>query len=265
MNSSSSDEVVGMETESSEDIPSGGPPSPSLNLNPAQSPLGREAVRGNDFSNSVFVNNSSPNEDNACTAHDDVLPPGHRETTRNHGEKVTLSMPSPESLPELNILSDRGMLGSGSNNPIPGNENARVRRAPSIPQSDAGHGRPTPASRSPVQPIIEPDYGTLLKTMTKHYSQFLNSVAQLNDAHNQRVLASSADAGARQEILRLKSENTELSSTVRVLTEELTRVRQDLTDSNARESQLQSSFNEIKDVLPKVLGGTDFLPGKQTL
>ncbi|KAI3990330.1 hypothetical protein MKX01_037669 [Papaver californicum] len=169
MNSSSSDEVVGMETESSEDISSGGPPSPSLNLNPTQAPLGREAMRGNDFSNTYLL-------------------------TIARLTKITRLLP-----------------------------------------------------------------------VATFYHQFLNSVAQLNDAHNQRSLASSADAGARQEILRLKSENTELSSTVRALTEELTRVRQDLTDSNARESQLQSSFNEIKDVLRKVLGGTDFLPGRQTL
>ncbi|KAI3982243.1 hypothetical protein MKX01_026216 [Papaver californicum] len=180
MNSSSSDEV------------SGGPPSPFLNLNVAQVPLLRESMRGNDFSNTVY-------------------------TTRDYGEKVTLSMPSSESLPDFNILSDCRMLGSSSNNPIPGSKNARVRRPPSIPQSYAGHGRPTPASRSPVQPIIEHDYGTFLRTMTKHYNQWDLVLLYM-----------------RQEILRPKSENTELCSIVRALTEELTRVRHDLTDSNAR-------------------------------
>ncbi|KAI3986294.1 hypothetical protein MKX01_028575 [Papaver californicum] len=254
-NSSSSDEDLVMETETSEDILSGGPPRPFMEKSHERS----------DLSNTIFVNNSSPNEDNASTACDDVLSPGHREATCDYREKATQSIPSFMSLHEFNILSDRGMLGSFSNTLCPESENTRVCRPPSISQPDDGLGRPTPASRSPVQPIVEPEYDTLLKTMKKHYNQFLNSVAQLNDAHNQRSLANSVDASARQEILRLESDNIELSSTLRALTEELTRVRQDLTDSNTRESQLKSSFDEIKDVLRKVLGGIDFLPARQTL
>ncbi|KAI3871023.1 hypothetical protein MKX03_010869 [Papaver bracteatum] len=52
--SDSGDEVLGMETESSDNI-SSGCPSPFTDLGDVQVPLGREAVRGNDFSSTVFV------------------------------------------------------------------------------------------------------------------------------------------------------------------------------------------------------------------
>ncbi|XP_026419205.1 uncharacterized protein LOC113315104 [Papaver somniferum] len=52
--SGSSDEVLGMNTENSDDI-SSGCPSPFIDLGDAEVPSGREAVRGNDFSNTLFA------------------------------------------------------------------------------------------------------------------------------------------------------------------------------------------------------------------
>ncbi|KAI3837549.1 hypothetical protein MKW98_011468 [Papaver atlanticum] len=172
-NSGSGDEVLGMETENSDDI-SSGCPSPFTDLGDAQVPLGREAVRGNDFSSTVFVDDNLTSQDNASPARDSILSPGHREPTCDNGEKV-IQPPFPtDSLLDCDLFSDRGMMGSGLTNPCPKNENVRVRRPASIPQSDTGISRPAPASPSPVQPINEPDCGSLLKTMTdKRFDQLV--------------------------------------------------------------------------------------------
>ncbi|KAI3882449.1 hypothetical protein MKW92_040432, partial [Papaver armeniacum] len=73
--SGSSNNDPGFENESSEDVSSGGPPSPFPNLNAARAPLGREAMRGNDFSNTIFIDDSSPSDDNISVARNDFLPP----------------------------------------------------------------------------------------------------------------------------------------------------------------------------------------------
>ncbi|KAI3908983.1 hypothetical protein MKW92_026427, partial [Papaver armeniacum] len=63
-----------METESSDDI-SSGCPSPFTDLGDAEVPSGREAVRGNDFSNTLFAEYTSSSKDNAVTAHEAILSP----------------------------------------------------------------------------------------------------------------------------------------------------------------------------------------------
>ncbi|XP_026421599.1 uncharacterized protein LOC113317682 [Papaver somniferum] len=113
-NSDSSNDDLGFENESSE---SGGPPSPFPNLNAARVPLGREAMRGNDFSNTVFIDDSSPNDDNISAARNDFLPPGCKETTRGNGEKFIQSTFPIGSSFNLHVLSDHGLLGSGSTSP----------------------------------------------------------------------------------------------------------------------------------------------------
>ncbi|KAI3894615.1 hypothetical protein MKW92_035431 [Papaver armeniacum] len=238
-NSGSSDEVLRMETESSDDI-SSGCPSPFTDLGDAEVPSGREAVRGNDFSNTLFAEDTSSSKDNATTAHEAVLSPDCREPTRDNGEKII--QPSLPSEP------------FGSTNPCPENENVRVCRPTSILQSDPGISRPSLASPSPVQSINEPDHNILLKTMTEYYDQFLKSATQLNGALKQRALEGGADAGLRLEIIRLESKNTELSAAIRVLTGELAGVRQKLADSNSSELQLELTLDEIRGVLPASWG-----------
>ncbi|KAI3833149.1 hypothetical protein MKW92_031546 [Papaver armeniacum] len=175
-----------------------------------------------------------------------------QEPARDNGEKVIQPSLPPEPLSAFEVFSDVVMMGSGSTNPCPENENVRVYRPTSIPQSDPGIIRPvvTLASPSPVQSINEPDHSILLKTMTEHYDQFLKSVTQLNGALKQRALEGGADAGLRLEITRLESKNTELSAAIRVLTEELAGARQELANSKSRELQLQLFLEEIGDVLP---------------
>ncbi|KAI3973269.1 hypothetical protein MKW92_022611 [Papaver armeniacum] len=166
---------------------------------------------------------------------------GRREPTRDNGEK--------ESLSDLHVLSDHGLLVSGSINPTLASENAMVRRPPSIPVPDADDGNCLPTSQFPAKSVKELDYELLINSMIEHCNQFLKSATQLNDAQKPRSLESGADAGARQEITRLGRKNTELSATIRVLTEELAGVRQELADSKSRELQLQLSLDEISDVL----------------
>ncbi|KAI3898109.1 hypothetical protein MKX03_021708, partial [Papaver bracteatum] len=86
-NSDSSNNDPGFENESSEDVSSGGPPSPFPNLNTARAHLGRQAMRGNDFSNTVFIDDSSPSDDNTSVARNDFMPPGHKEPTCDNVEK----------------------------------------------------------------------------------------------------------------------------------------------------------------------------------
>ncbi|KAI3872631.1 hypothetical protein MKW92_038174, partial [Papaver armeniacum] len=156
INSGSSDEDLGVEPEIFEDISSGGPPSPFLNLNAARIPLGRESIEEMTFP-IPFIYDSSPSNDNISASvmifyHQVIQPP----------------FPT-EYLLDCNLFSACGLMGSGSTNPCPENEN--VTRPASIPQSDTGISRPVPASLSLFQPINESDCGTLLKTMTAHYDQ----------------------------------------------------------------------------------------------
>ncbi|KAI3858179.1 hypothetical protein MKX03_033566 [Papaver bracteatum] len=252
-NSGSSNNDPGFENKSSEDVSSGGPPSPFPNLNVARAPLGREATRVNDFSNTVFIEDSSPSDDNISVACNDFLPLGRKEPTRNNDEKVIQSTFPIGSSFNLHVLSDHGLLGSGSIDPILANESARVCRPPSIPVPDVYDGMvrqppsisvpdvddgmmrqppliPAPdvdggncpsSSRTPTLPVKELDYEYLQNAVTEYYTHFMNSVKQLKEAHQQRSLESGVDADARQEITRLESKNTELSAAIRVLTEEL--------------------------------------------
>ncbi|KAI3864436.1 hypothetical protein MKX03_019284 [Papaver bracteatum] len=142
------------------------------------------------------------------------------------------------------------MMGSGSTNPCPENENVRVRRPASVPQSDPGTSRPSLVSPSPVQPINEIDYDILLKTMTENYNQFLKSATKLHNAQKQRALEGGADVGMKQEITRLEIENAVLSAAMRMLTEELAVARQELANSESCVLQLKLSLDEIRDVLP---------------
>ncbi|KAI3847533.1 hypothetical protein MKX03_013752 [Papaver bracteatum] len=220
-NSGFRDEVLGTNTESSNDI-SSGCSSPFTDLGDAEVPSGREAVRGND-----------------C-----------RETTRDNEENVIQPPLPSEPLSNFAVFFDVGMMGSGSTNPCPENENVRVCRPTSIPQSDPGISRPFVASPSPVQSITEPDHNILLQTVTEHFNQFLKFATQLNGVLRQRALEGGADAGVSLEIIWLERKNTELSSAVRVLTEELAGARQELANSKSRELQLKLSLEEIGGVLP---------------
>ncbi|KAI3884283.1 hypothetical protein MKX03_017123 [Papaver bracteatum] len=243
-NSGSSDEVLGTNTESSNDI-SSGCPSPFTDLSDAEVPSGREAVRGNDFSNTLFADDTSSSKDNVTSSHAAV-----RDTTRDNEENV-IQPPFPsEPLSNFAVFSDVGMMGSGSTNPCPENENVRVCRPTSIPQSDPGISRPSVASPSLVHSITEPDHNILLQTMTEHFNQFLKFATQLNGVLRQRALGGGADAGLRLEIIRLERKNTELSAAIRVLTEELAGARQELSNSKSRELQLKLSLEEIGGVLP---------------
>ncbi|KAI3870478.1 hypothetical protein MKX03_022671 [Papaver bracteatum] len=146
-------------------------------------------------------------------------------------------------LSAFEVFSDVVMMGSGSTNPCMDNENVRVYQPTLILQSDPGTRRPPVAPPSPVQPINESDYSSLLKTMTEHYNQFLKSATQLNDAQKQRALEGGADAGMRREVTRLESENAELSTAIR-----------DLANSESRVLQLQLSLDEIRVVFPDSWG-----------
>ncbi|KAI3947379.1 hypothetical protein MKX01_004213, partial [Papaver californicum] len=117
-NSGSIDEVLGVETESSDDIFSGGPRSPFINLNVARVPLRRQVMRRNDFLNTLFVDDSLHNKDNTFISR-------HWETSRDNKEKVTQLISSSEPFPNFNIFSYYGKLGSGSTNPYPNSGNAK--------------------------------------------------------------------------------------------------------------------------------------------
>ncbi|KAI3855670.1 hypothetical protein MKX03_030527 [Papaver bracteatum] len=252
-NSCSSNDDPGFENESSEDV----------SMNATRIPLGREAMKGNDFPNTVFIDDSSPSDDNISAARIDFLLP---ETTRDNGEKVTQS-----SLPiGLRILSDHDLLGSGSTNPRLTSENVRVYRPPSIqvpdvddemvcrppliPVPDVDGGNCPSSSRSPGQPVKEPDYESMLNAVAKHYTRFMNSVAQINEVQKQRALEGGADARMMREITWLQSKNAELTAIISVLTEELAGVRQKLADSNSSELQLKLTLDEIRGVLPASWG-----------
>ncbi|KAI3855262.1 hypothetical protein MKX03_026120 [Papaver bracteatum] len=217
-------------------------------LNAARAPLGREAMRGNDFSNTVFIEDSSPSRKGPIC---------------NNGEKVIQSTFPIGSSFNLHVLSDQGLLGSGSTDPIFANESVRVCRPPSIPVPDVDDGTvcqpPSilipdvdggmmhqPSSRIPSLPVKEPDYESLQNAVTEYYTQ----VNQLKAAHHQQSLACGVDADMRQEITRLERKITELSAAIKVLTEELAGARLELANSKSRELQLQLYLEEIEYVLP---------------
>ncbi|KAI3938487.1 hypothetical protein MKW92_007500 [Papaver armeniacum] len=154
------------------------------------------------------------------------------------------------------------MMGSGSTNPCPENENVRVCRPITIPQSDPGISRPSLSSPSPVS-INEPDHNILLKTMTEHYNQFLKSATQLNGSLKPRALEGGADAGSRLEITRLESKNTELTAAIRVLTEELAGALQELANSNPVNCSCNYSWKKL-EMSFQILGSTDLLPTFKT-
>ncbi|KAI3901716.1 hypothetical protein MKW92_008253 [Papaver armeniacum] len=142
-------------------------------------------LRGNAFSSTVFVDDNLTSKDNAS--------PAREKPTCDNGEKV-IQPPFPtESLLDCNLFSACGLMGSGSTNPCPENENVR----------------------------------------------FLKSATQLKNAQKQLALGGGGD-----------SNNTKLSAALRVLTEELAGVRQELADTKSRVLQLQLSLEEIRDVLP---------------
>ncbi|KAI3887527.1 hypothetical protein MKX03_032036 [Papaver bracteatum] len=116
----SSDEVLGTNTESSNDI-SSGCPSPFNDLGDAEVPSGRESVRGNNFSNTCFADDTSSSKDNATTSHDAALSPEKLLVIMNKMLSNHLFHP----LSNFAVFSDVGMMGSGSTNPCPENENIR--------------------------------------------------------------------------------------------------------------------------------------------
>ncbi|KAI3875855.1 hypothetical protein MKX03_023778 [Papaver bracteatum] len=75
MDSGSSNDDLGLENDRFEDISLGGLPSPFRNLNATHVPLGREAMRGNDFSNTVFIDNRSSSDDNIFVSNSNLFPP----------------------------------------------------------------------------------------------------------------------------------------------------------------------------------------------
>ncbi|KAI3864435.1 hypothetical protein MKX03_019283 [Papaver bracteatum] len=98
LNSGSSNDDLGLENDSIEDISSCGPPRPFPNLNETHVPLGREAMRGNDFSNTFFIDNTSPSVDNISVSNSDLFPPDQREPTCDNGENVIQPPFTTESL-----------------------------------------------------------------------------------------------------------------------------------------------------------------------
>ncbi|KAI3985233.1 hypothetical protein MKX01_019924 [Papaver californicum] len=96
--SDSSKNVSRTEAESSEGISSGGPPSPFPGPNTVQSLFGREVMRGNDFSNTVYMDNISPGDNEMFTSHSDLTPPGCKEATCDKGKGVIQSDSPPDSL-----------------------------------------------------------------------------------------------------------------------------------------------------------------------
>ncbi|MCL7029731.1 hypothetical protein MKW94_027087, partial [Papaver nudicaule] len=136
--SNSSDDIPGTDAESSEGISSGGPPSPCANVNVPQGLFNCEVVRGNDFSRSVFINDSSGDEDNASigpAAPDNNSPTSHGNPTNVKGKDARQPSGSSGNSSDSEFLEahDYGLLGSGSGSPFD-SENARVRRPLSIPE-----------------------------------------------------------------------------------------------------------------------------------
>ncbi|MCL7027065.1 hypothetical protein MKW94_009802, partial [Papaver nudicaule] len=193
-----------------------------------EKPFGREATRGNDFSYTVLSDDSSPDENNVSIASDNVTPPGRTEPTCDNRNMVIQSDSSSESLSNHEVFSDYRLVGAGSNMLQQGNVNARLFRPPSVSQTNAT-AEHNSAPRSPAQPSNEPDFGLLLQATMGHCNQFMSSVAQLNDAHNQHSLTV-----------------TQLAATIRLMTGKLSRVQQELADSRSRETQLQSSLADSR-------------------
>lgn len=105
----------------------------------------------------------------------------------DNGEKVIQSTLPIGSSFNLHVLTDHGLLGSGSTDPTLANESSRVRRPPSIPVPDVDDGMvcQSPSisvpdvdggncpssSRTPALPVKEPDYESLQNAVTEYYTQ----------------------------------------------------------------------------------------------
>ncbi|KAI3965914.1 hypothetical protein MKX01_010871, partial [Papaver californicum] len=88
------DEVLGAETESSDDNFSSCPPSLFINLNVARVPLRRQVVSGNNFVNTLFLDNSSPNKYNSSISRGRMLTPSISQIDTGIGRPIrTLRYP----------------------------------------------------------------------------------------------------------------------------------------------------------------------------
>ncbi|KAI3861353.1 hypothetical protein MKX03_016168 [Papaver bracteatum] len=222
-NSGSSNDDLVLEAESFDDISSGGPPSHFLNLN----------VVG------------VPSDDNISAARNDFLPPGCKETTRDNGEKVVQSTFQIGSSFNLHVLSDHGLLGSGSTSPRLASEKARVRLLQS---------RYLMLTREWCISLLQSRYLMLMvETRAAQDPPTIPIPAKPVD-----FLSIPARCGCGVVVLtlmrykksRLESKNTELFAAIRVLPEELAGARQELANSKSRELQLLLYLEEIKGVLP---------------
>ncbi|MCL7024391.1 hypothetical protein MKW94_019308 [Papaver nudicaule] len=267
-NSGPSDEIPGAESESAEDVSSGGTPSSCREVYAEQVPLSREAIRGNDFSNTIFV------DDN---------PPSHSQPACDSGGGTVQSDLPSESLPGPQAPPDFGLLGAGLDSRWGENENARVRRPSSVPHPGVDTRFHVPASRVLSSPLNESDYRRLLGAMTENCNQLQNSLARLNNISS---FASGSDVSVRCEVGELKAANAKLSTSLTSMAEELdamkgtlksvcselqlvcedkakterllhtqtlelSRLNQELINSRARESKLQSSLDEVEKAIGK--------------
>ncbi|KAI3952116.1 hypothetical protein MKX01_004023 [Papaver californicum] len=76
--------LSGNKESSSSDSSERGPPSPFLEPNTVQGPFGREAMRENNFSNTVFMDDISPGDNEVFSAHSDRTPPARRPPSIPH-------------------------------------------------------------------------------------------------------------------------------------------------------------------------------------
>ncbi|MCL7043328.1 hypothetical protein MKW94_020122 [Papaver nudicaule] len=282
-NSGPSDEIPGAESESAEDVSSGGTPSSCREVYAEQVPLSREAIRGIDFSITIFVDDSPPSKNNVSTARDDDISPGHSQPACDSGGGTVQSDLPSESLPGPQAPPDFGLLGAGLYSRWGEKENARVRRPSSVPHPGVDTRFHVPASRVLSSPLNESDYRRLLGTMTENCNQLQNSLARLNNISS---FASGSDASVRCEVGELKAANAKLSTSLTSMAEELdatkgtlksvrsehqlvcedkakterllhtqtlelSRLNQELINSCARESKLQSSLDEVEKALGK--------------
>ncbi|MCL7021424.1 hypothetical protein MKW94_022760 [Papaver nudicaule] len=223
--------------ESSEDLSSSRPPSSFADLNVPQKSLVGEVVGGNDQPSIVFITVNSTDEEktpiaqgnNITPAHNNSPPPGGEKPIHSN-EKINIRSSSSESLPSHHADPNFMRMGANSTNPQPGDENARVYRSRSIPQSNVVTGDENPASQSPTKTVNDCD-----SLFIEHYNQIINSMAELSVAYNRRSRIGGTDVGEKQEIIQLKRENAELRKEVIKLTQEVLTVRQELDDLYTRE------------------------------
>ncbi|MCL7027940.1 hypothetical protein MKW94_000711 [Papaver nudicaule] len=219
------------------DLSSSRPPSSFADLNVPQKSLVGEVVGGNDQPSIVFITVNSTDEEktpiaqgnNITPAHENSPPPGGEKPIHSN-EKINIRSSSSESLPSHHADPNFMRMGANSTNPQPGDENARVYRSRSIPQSNVVTGDENPASQSPTKTVNDCD-----SLFIEHYNQIINSMAELSVAYNRRSRIGSTDVGEKQETIQLKGENAELTKKVIKLTQEVLTVRQELDDLYTRE------------------------------